>query len=162
MGNRTDWEEIERLGGGGQSDVYLVRNPKRRFDRAKCLDQIRSALDGDKRAELATAIWSYARADLPSELGALKAYKIRQEGFPPAPGTEESEAIERLRTEITVLSQNRPSCQSFWISMNQSVGSLPSSFQRVLLNIPPTDTRGKRLLLSKPSDRLYKQWRRCT
>lgn len=108
MGNRTDWEEIERLGGGGQSDVYLVRNPKRRFDRAKCLDQIRSALDGDKRAELATAIWSYARADLPSELGALKAYKIRQEGFPPAPGTGESEAIERLRTEITVLSQNRP------------------------------------------------------
>lgn len=108
MGNRNDWEEIERLGGGGQSDVFLVRNPKRRADRAECLKQIRSALDGDKRAELATAIWSYARADLPSELGALKAYKIRPEGFPRVLSTEESEAIERLRAEIQVLSQNRP------------------------------------------------------
>lgn len=108
MGNRTDWEEIEHLGGGGQSDVYLVRNPERCSDRAKYLDQIRTALDGDKRAELATAIWSYARPDLPSEVGALKAYKIRPEGFPRVLSTEESEAIERLRTEIAVLRQNRP------------------------------------------------------
>jgi serine/threonine protein kinase len=108
MGNRNDWEEIERLGGGGQSDVYLVRNPKRRADRAKCLEQIRSALDRDKRGELATAICSYAREDFPSERGALKAYKIPTEEFPRVLSTEESEAIERLKTEIAVLSQNRP------------------------------------------------------
>jgi serine/threonine protein kinase len=110
MGNREDWEEIERLGEGGQSVVSLVRNRKRHSERAKSLDQIRSALDGDKRAELATAIWSYARPDLPSELGALKAFKIQPEDLkrlPPVPGSEEYEAIERLKNEIAALSEKR-------------------------------------------------------
>lgn len=109
MGNRADWEQIGRLGGGGQSDVYLVRVPARRSDRAKCLDQIHSALLDTKEAELATAIYSYSRPDTPSELGALKAYKIPQEGGPPPPAaSEEHEAIERLKAEILVLGRNKP------------------------------------------------------
>ena len=110
MGNRGDWEEIDRLGEGGQSVVSLVRNRKRHSERAKSLDQIRSALDGDKRAELATAIWSYARPDLPSELVALKAIKIQPEdtkslSIPSPPGSGEYEAIERLKNEIAALRQ---------------------------------------------------------
>jgi hypothetical protein len=33
MGRRNDWQEIRLLGGGGQSDVFLVRTPKRLADR---------------------------------------------------------------------------------------------------------------------------------
>src|SRR5215472_3906321 len=79
MGSREEWEQIERLGEGGQSEVFLVRNPKRSSEREKCLEQIRFALNADKRAELATAVWSYARPDLPSEMGALKVFKIPAE-----------------------------------------------------------------------------------
>lgn len=112
MGNRKDWEEIDLLGEGSQSAVFLVRNPKRHSERAKSLDHIRSALDGDKRAELATAIWSYAREELSSELAALKAFKITPEdanrfSTPPIPGSEENEAVERLKNEIKALSQER-------------------------------------------------------
>ncbi len=109
-GPNAQWERIEPLGKGGQSDVFLVRNPARSAERAKCLDKIRVALDGDKRAELATAIWSYARPDVPSELGALKVFKIPPEGMglPPPPGSEEFEAIERLKGEIAVLGQGLP------------------------------------------------------
>jgi serine/threonine protein kinase len=95
-----DWELIEPpLGEGGQSVVYLARTPARGAERAKCLEQIRLALDGDKRPELATAIWSYARPDHSSELGALKIFKIREGGAP---------AKERLRREISILRENRP------------------------------------------------------
>ncbi len=44
MGKREDWEEIDRLGEGGQSVVSLVRNLDRHSERAKSFDQIRSAL----------------------------------------------------------------------------------------------------------------------
>jgi hypothetical protein len=111
MKKPADWEEIKPLGGGGQSDVFLVRNRERQSERANCLKGIRSALDGDKRAELAVAIWSYARPDLPSELGALKVFKIPPEDparLAPIPGSREYEAIERLKNEVAVLSQNRP------------------------------------------------------
>jgi serine/threonine protein kinase len=100
MQKYSDWELIEPpLGEGGQSVVYLARTPARGAERARCLEQIRRALDEDKRPELATAIWSYARPDHPSELGALKIFKIREGGAP---------AIERLRREISILQENRP------------------------------------------------------
>jgi serine/threonine protein kinase len=149
MGSRTDWEEIERLGGGGQSDVYLVRNPKRRADRAKCLDEIRSALDGDKRAELATAICSYAREDFPSERGALKAYKIPPEGFPRVLSTEESEAIERLRTEIAVLSQNRPGLPKLLDSNLSERWIVTEFFPERTLEHSPSRYKGKAALALK-------------
>jgi serine/threonine protein kinase len=100
------WEVIEPpLGEGGQSKVYLVRTPVRTTERARCLAEIRSSLDGDRRAELATSIFSYAREDYTSELGALKVFKIPPDGksLTPPPGSDEYEAIERLKNEIGAL-----------------------------------------------------------
>ncbi len=57
----VQWEQIRCLGGGGQSDVFLVRSPERVTQRAACLRTIRTALDQDKRADLADAMWSYSR-----------------------------------------------------------------------------------------------------
>ena len=102
MGNRKDWEEIKQLGGGGQSDVFLVRNGERRSERANCLTRIRFALDGNKLAELVDLIWAYGRPDVPSELGALKLFKIPPEDsrkVSPIPGSMDYEATERLKNE---------------------------------------------------------------
>jgi hypothetical protein len=75
MPERADWEVIGNpLGTGGQSTVYRVRNPTRTQERNECLKTIRTALDGDKRADLADAIWAYARPDLPQEIAALKEF----------------------------------------------------------------------------------------
>jgi len=104
-----EWEIIERLGGGGQSDVFLARNPWRVREREKCLEGIRTALDGDKRAELATAIWTFARPDASGELGALKRYKIppaTSDSSPP-PDSDEHEAVQRLKNELNALRENR-------------------------------------------------------
>ncbi|HTD24828.1 MAG TPA: protein kinase family protein [Terriglobales bacterium] len=111
MKNDAEWERINSLGGGGQSDVFLVRSPARSYERTHCLEIIRTALDEDKRAELATAMWSYARPDNASELGALKVFKIPPEdssNMPPIPKSPEYEAIERLKNEISALSKDTP------------------------------------------------------
>lgn len=102
MAKRTDWQTIKPLDKGGQSEVFLVRTAARATERARCLEEIRFALDADKWAELAEAIWSYARPDRPSELGALKVFRI------PQCEPECAEALRRLHNEITVLRQNRP------------------------------------------------------
>src|SRR5438445_5473662 len=101
----AEWEQIEPLGGGGQSDVFLVRSPARVSERGGCLQKIRKALDEDKRAQLAEAIWTYVRPESPSEVGALKVFKIPPEGQTLT--SKENEAIERLKNEIAVLSQGR-------------------------------------------------------
>lgn len=110
MQNYGNWEIINPpLGEGGQSKVYLARTPARAAERAKCLEKIRSAIDRDDRAELATSISTYSREDHTSELGALKIYKIAPEGeqLSPPPGSDDYEAIERLKNEIAALAQNR-------------------------------------------------------
>jgi serine/threonine protein kinase len=107
----AEWERIGPLGGGGQSDVFLVRSRKRVAERANSLSAIRTALDGDKRADLAKAIWSYARPDLVSELGALKVFKIPPESgnaLTPLSGSTAFEAVERFKNEVTVLGHDRP------------------------------------------------------
>lgn len=109
MGSRKEWEEIESLGGGGQSDVFLVRRPERSSKRQESLALIRTALDGDKRAELANAIFTYARPDADSELGALKAFKIPHLlGIVPPPGSKKHEDARRLENEIAALAIGRP------------------------------------------------------
>lgn len=109
VGEREQWEQIERLGGGGQSNVFLVRRPERALERQVCLDMIRTAIDGDKRPELATAIWTYARPDTDSELGALKAFKISPSHGPAAlPDPQHDEAVRRLENEINALAKGRP------------------------------------------------------
>jgi serine/threonine protein kinase len=97
----AQWEHIKRLGGGGQSDVFLVRSPERVTQRAVCLQTIRTALDGDRRAALAEAVWEYSRPESPSELGAKKIFKIR-------PDSDEQQALQRLNQEFQILEQNRP------------------------------------------------------
>ena len=96
------WERIgEPLGHGGQSDVYLVRSPKRVAERATCLLKMRTALDGNNRGELADATLSFSRPDSPSELGAMKVFKIRKD-------SSEKQALDRLKQEFEILKQNRP------------------------------------------------------
>jgi serine/threonine protein kinase len=141
MEKRAAWEVIEPLGAGGQSEVFLARNPERQSERANCLEGIRSALDGDKRAELAVAIWSYARPDLPSELGALKVFKI--------PPSEEYEAIERLKNEIAALSQNRPGLPKLLGSNVLERWIVTEYFPERTLEHSPTRYRGKTALALK-------------
>jgi len=95
----AQWEQIRRLGGGGQSEVFLVRSPARVRQRAECLRTIRAALDQDQRADLADSMWLYARPDSVSELGAMKVFKIRD---------DEQQSLDRLKQEIQILKQNRP------------------------------------------------------
>lgn len=78
MHNTGGWEIIEEIGGGGQSKVYLARSPKRVAERAACVADIRRWLDENKNDKLATSIWTYARPDSPTEVGALKKFKIRR------------------------------------------------------------------------------------
>jgi len=113
MGKRTDWEAIKPLGGGGQSDVFLVRSPQRVAQRATSLTRIQVNIENYERenmAELANAVWNYARPEVPSELGALKVFKIppADSTLPPPPGSKESEAIVRLKNEIAALGQGLP------------------------------------------------------
>ena len=106
-GDRASWEVIgEPLGGGGQSEVYLVRRPQRRDERRRAIGRI---LESDpwgthmaetrepRTGELATAVLDYARPEAPSELGAMKVFKIRD---------GEEQAKNRLSTEVKVLLDN--------------------------------------------------------
>ncbi len=112
------WEEIEPLGSGGQSTVSLVRRPKRVKERYKSVNSLNrppwpTKNEGVERikilGEFAEAVWQYARPDEPEELGALKVFKLKPESsaLEPLPGSEDYRAIERLKNEIAVLSQNR-------------------------------------------------------
>jgi serine/threonine protein kinase len=101
LSETAQWEEIKRLGGGGQSDVFLVRSPERVTQRAVCLQTIRTALGSDGEAQLAEAVWEYSRPELPAELGAKKIFKIR-------PDSDEEQAGQRLKQEFEILQQNRP------------------------------------------------------
>jgi serine/threonine protein kinase len=102
----TVWEEVKRLGKGGQSEVFLVRNSVRIAERQKHLDKL-IELSGqgfnDVRAQQFTeATLGYGREEHPSELGALKVYNPRAAG-----ADAEQQALSRLQIEIKVLAQNR-------------------------------------------------------
>ncbi len=105
------WEQIDPLGEGGQSKVFLVRSPGRIQERRDVIQQVLGAnpweirINEQERLEridrLATALWKYVRPDKASELGALKMFKI------PESSPDAEEALGRLRNEITVLGQKR-------------------------------------------------------
>jgi len=109
-GSHVEWEKIMRLGGGGQSDVFLVRTPQRTKERAQCLEILNSygshPVAADVKAKLnvdfASSIQAYHRSDLPSELGAMKIFKVRDAG-----PEGEQQALNRLKQEIEILKQNR-------------------------------------------------------
>ncbi|MGB9072137.1 MAG: protein kinase family protein [Terriglobales bacterium] len=107
---KSDWERVSpnKLGEGGQSEVYLVRTPERTKQRARSLDIINShvpMMTGTSESmsktnlEYVEAIREYTRPDLPTELGAMKEFKLRD---------DEEQSVRRLQQEIEVLQQNRP------------------------------------------------------
>lgn len=108
------WEQLKQLGEGGQSRVFLVRDPRRVEARRVATQQILKTnpwapyVGGNPNEQvervnqLATSLMNYARPDSDSELGALKMFKLDESG------KEADEAIGRLKNEITVLEQNRP------------------------------------------------------
>ena len=113
--NYGDWQTVKRINGGGQSDVYLVRNANRVAAREKSLVAIGklSSLHLDPEAALAfaNAISNLSREETPKELGALKVFKIPPEvaTTPAIPLTlEENEAIQRLKNEASALKTKRP------------------------------------------------------
>jgi len=146
MGKRTDWEEIEPLGGGGQSNVFLVRSPKRVAQRTKCLEEIQVNIENCQRenmAGLANAVWNYARPEIPSELGALKVFKITPEGQISQPAGSEEEAISRLKNEIAALSQNLPGLLKLLDSNEAERWIVTEYFPERTLEHHPLKYRGK-------------------
>src|SRR5258708_35062372 len=148
MGKRTDWEEIKPLGEGGQSQVFLVRDPKRIAKRAGSLVKIQQHAGGsllEGAAELAEATWNYARPEIPSELGALKVFKIPPEGqtLPPPPGSNEFEAIVRLKNEIAALGQGLPGLPKLMASNEAERWIVTEYFPGRTLEHHPLKYRGK-------------------
>jgi hypothetical protein len=61
MANRSDWEQIEPLGEGGQSQVFLVRRPNRGQERAASIRQGGYLLDSGDPYRLWPAPWVSAK-----------------------------------------------------------------------------------------------------
>jgi serine/threonine protein kinase len=107
---RSDWQVIgEPLGSGGQSTVYLVRGPKRMNERRQDIETIHSfspwgTVAGETRvqktADFAEAIVNYAQTEVPSDLGALKEFRLRND--------DEQQAVTRLTQEVEALRKGRP------------------------------------------------------
>jgi serine/threonine protein kinase len=107
VSKRSEWQELKRLGGGGQSDVFLVRKPARKAERDNGISTLveisGQSFDKERADRFSEAVWNLARPDAPEELAALKVFKTRAAG-----ADAEEQALDRLRSEIHVLSQNRP------------------------------------------------------
>ncbi|MBZ5699133.1 MAG: protein kinase family protein [Acidobacteriia bacterium] len=101
------WQIIKPLGyKTGQGEVFLVRSPQRVAEIAEAAKTIQKYAGGtslDQASAFATAVWQSARADMVSELGALKVFKMRGDG-----AEAEHEVLNRLNGEIRILNQNRP------------------------------------------------------
>jgi serine/threonine protein kinase len=109
------WAVIKLLGAGGQGEVFLVRSPERtsNIGNAALTTQrvLRSAGAAGKKPideldevhRFAAALAELNRADLPSELAALKKYKIPN-------GPDGEKAVERLTLEIESLSAISEPC----------------------------------------------------
>ncbi|MFZ0580301.1 MAG: hypothetical protein WA690_21810 [Candidatus Acidiferrales bacterium] len=113
--NYGDWQTVKRIGGGGQSDVYLVRGAARVAAREKSLLTIKDlsslGLNMESALAFANAIADLGREETTKELGALKVFKIPPEAttMPAAPQTtEEDEAIQRLKNETAALQAKHP------------------------------------------------------
>jgi serine/threonine protein kinase len=155
MSNKTDWEIIgERLGSGGQSDVFLVRTPTRQNEIKNCIQDIIQALGlplsraslvtrlpADERAKgLAQAMLTYTRPDLPSELGAMKVFRIRRGGAP---------AQQRLRTEIAILQQKKPGLPKLLDSNEEEQWMVTEYFPEGTLEKHPLRYKGQPVLAVK-------------
>lgn len=101
------WQIVKPLGNKtGQGEVFLVRSPQRVAqiaEAAKIIQKHTGGIGLDQTPAFASAIWQSARADLISELGALKIFKMRGGG-----AEAEQEVLDRLKGEIQVLGLSRP------------------------------------------------------
>src|SRR5712692_6204880 len=109
MGTLSDWEKVrpEPIGSGGQSTVFLVRQPERRATRDKSFKMLRDlsgqGFSNQTALEFARASMDIAREERASELGALKIFNPRAAGL-----EAEQQALGRMQNEIAVLKQKRP------------------------------------------------------
>jgi serine/threonine protein kinase len=102
------WVQGPRLGEGGQSQVFVARNPEREAERVRNRSDLNAAMLGNDRDRFANALWSYARPDQDAESGALKIFKMptKSSGIPTPPPPWV--ALERLKKEITALGERLP------------------------------------------------------
>lgn len=125
------YDELKKLGEGGQSEVFLVRRTERVRQRFALSKEMMGAIPAALRAasgsaelrpfvepasgaagrdvltiesmgKFAELAYEYARPEHVSELGALKLFKI------PTGTAEAEEALGRLRNEIAVLQKGKP------------------------------------------------------
>jgi serine/threonine protein kinase len=106
VNTRREWEEIKPLGGGGQSDVYLVRRPERATARKINLQKLKvlSGLDLSpvNAADFAKAVFEFAQPDEITDFAAIKVFKLDEAG-----PEGEKEARNRMKQEIAVLQLSR-------------------------------------------------------
>ncbi len=122
------YEELEKLGEGGQSEVFLVRRTERVHRRHALIGELLERydeasdnvvhLDFGQCAELG---YEYARPERVSELGALKLFKL------PKGEQEREEALGRLRNEISVLQKGKPGLVKL-VEANEREGWMVTEF----------------------------------
>jgi hypothetical protein len=139
------WEILRALSKNtGQSEVFLVRSPQRvaeRTEASKTIQGYASGVNLEQTPAFATAIWLSARADLPSELGALKVFKLRGDG-----AEAEQEVLDRLSSEIHVLKQNKPGLLRLLPLTKRKDGSSLSTNRMAPSRIIPFDLRATPLM----------------
>jgi serine/threonine protein kinase len=89
------WEKIEQIGSGGQSEVWLVRSPERVRQRSQVLKTLENGVRTEPELLMS---YEFARPEKPSELGALKIFKFRDNSGDP---------IKRLKREIDILKEGK-------------------------------------------------------
>lgn len=117
------WTVLRKLGGGGQSDVDLVRSPQDTESRLNAGNMIQEALRYSPIQQVPGAldrlldgIAAVTRLDNEANFGALKRFKI------PDHGPEQAEAIKRLSNEISVLTEGRPGLPRLWTPTSTGAG----------------------------------------
>lgn len=101
------WEILQKLGEGGQGEVFLAESPATRVARDEAIRKLsnlllnvaRNAVAGDWFDELSRGLSEFSQRDNRRDVGALKQFKM------PNDVQEKTRALRRLQNEITALEQ---------------------------------------------------------
>ena len=156
MKDYNGWEVIRPLGSGGQSDVFLVRSAERQRARNAALRSMSALLPGpanisipvfgpEAASDFANAIAEYNRPDVPSELGALKVFKLREGGDTDS----EKQALNRLLREIEVLRKNLPGLLTLLASNEKERWIITQYYAEGTIEGNPFKYQGKPVLALK-------------